>query len=220
MRSTPPPDRVHNDQEPRTATELPTYSQESPSETWRVFIAIELPPNIRTRIAEHIERLRASIPEARASWGREENLHLTLKFLGDIPVTNIEKLSAAASTASSKVAPFEIVVEGCGSFPPSGQPRVLWIGIDDPSGQLSELNRALEDECANAAFARESRAFHPHLTIARMRQPHSSRQMAAMHKEIGFNREAISVSELVVIRSELRNEGSKHTVISRHELGQ
>ena len=128
---------------------------------WRVFIAIELPSNVRRRIADHIDRLRPSMPEVRASWSREDNLHLTLKFLGDVPVASVEQLSAAASLATSKVEPFEIVVEGCGAFPPRGQPRVLWIGIDDPSGKLSELNRALEDECANAGFAREPRAFHP-----------------------------------------------------------
>ena len=184
---------------------------------WRVFIAIELPPNIRTRIAEHIERLRATIPKVRASWGREDTLHLTLKFLGDIPVTNVEQLSAAASLAA-RIEPFEIFVEDCGAFPLKGQPRVLWIGIDDPAGKLSELNRALEDECAIAGFAREPRAFHPHLTIARIRQPRGSRQLAQLHKEVEFNRAAISVSELVVIRSELRSEGSEHTVISQHAL--
>jgi 2'-5' RNA ligase len=93
---------------------------------------------------------------------------------------------------------------------------VLWIGIADPSGRLSELNRALEDECANAGFAREPRAFHPHLTLARLLQPQGSRQLAASHKEIGFNREEIRVSDLAVVRSELRSEDSKHTTISRH----
>ena len=184
----------------------------------RVFIAIELPHNLRARLIEHVDRLRSSMPVVRASWSREENLHLTLKFLGDIPVTNIEQLSAAASIAASKVEPFEIFVEDCGAFPLKGQPRVLWIGIDDPAGKLSELNRALEDECAIAGFAREPRAFHPHLTIARIRQPRGSRQLAQLHKEVEFNRAAISVSELVVIRSELRSEGSEHTVISQHAL--
>jgi len=205
---------------PEGATELPTYPQESPSEMWRVFIAIELPGNIRKRIADHINRLRSLVPDARASWIREDNLHLTLKFLGDVPITNVEKLSAAASIGASKVKQIEIVLEDCGAFPPRGQPKVLWIGIDDPSGKLSELNRALEDECAKAGFAREPRAFHPHLTIARIRQPHGSRQLAARHQEIGFNRDATRVSELAVIRSELRSEGARHTVISRHELGQ
>ena len=199
---------------------MPTYSQESPIETWRVFIAVELPANLRTRIINHIDHLRSAVPEARASWSREDNLHLTLKFLGDVPFTKVEHLSAAAAIAAAQVEPFEIGIEGCRAFPPKGQPKVLWIGIDDPSGKLSELNRALEDECANAGLAREPRAFHPHLTIARIRQPHGSRLLAARHKEIGFNREALNVAELAVIRSELRSEGSRHTVISRHELGQ
>ncbi len=192
----------------------------TPTEYWRVFIAIELPAHLRARIINHIDCLRSSVPEARASWIREDNLHLTLKFLGDIPVTNVEQLSAAASLAAIKIEPFEIFVEDCGAFPLRGQPRVLWIGIDDPSGKLFELNRALEDECANAGLAREPRAFHPHLTIARIRQPRGSRQLAAVHKELGFNREVVSVLEVSVIRSELRSEGSRHTVISRHELGQ
>lgn len=197
---------------------MPTYPKESRSELWRVFIAIELPTTLRAQIIDHIERLRGSVPDARTSWNREDNLHLTLKFLGDIPVANVGQLSAATSLAASKVEPFEIVVEGCGAFPPRGQPKVLWIGIDNPSGRLTELSRALEDECANAGFAREPRALNPHLTIARICQPQGSRQLAAKHQEIGFNRVAISVSELVVIRSELRSEGAKHTVISRHGL--
>ena len=191
----------------------------APGETCRVFVAIELPSDMRRRIAEHIDRLRESIPEARASWSREGNLHFTLKFLGDIPVTEVEQLSAAASIAASKVEPFEIVVEGCGLFPPHGQPRVLWIGID-PGAQTSCLHlfQALEDECANAGFARESRLFHPHLTIARLRKPQGSRRLAVLHQEIGFNREIVSVSEVSVIRSELRSEGSRHTVIARYAL--
>ena len=190
----------------------------TPTEHWRVFIAIELSLDSRARLIEHIDRLRDSVPDARASWGREDNLHLTLKFLGDIPVTHVEQLSAAASLAAIRIEQFKLFVADCGAFPLKGQPRVLWIGIDDPAGKLSELNRALEDECANAGFAREPRAFHPHLTIARIRQSHGSRQLAARHKDVGFNREAISVSDLAVIRSELHSEGAKHTVISRHEL--
>jgi len=189
-----------------------------PNETWRVFIAIELPGNVRARLAEHIKSLRDSIRDVRASWSREDNLHLTLKFLGEIPIARVEELSAAASIAATKVEPFEIVVEGCGSFPPRGQPRVLWIGIDDPSEKLSELHRALEDECAKAGFTHEPRPFQPHLTIARLRQPQGSRQLAARHKEIGFAAETVRGSELSVIRSELRSEGARHTTISRHAL--
>jgi len=189
-------------------------------ESWRVFIAIELPAGVRQKLKAHIGRLRESVPEASASWSREDNLHLTLKFLGDTPVARIESLSQATKTAASAVSAFELVVKGCGAFPPRGQPRVLWIGVEDPSGQLSRLHQALEDECAQAGFAREQRSFHPHLTIARLRKPHGSRQLAIRHQEIGFEAETVGVSALAVVRSELRSEGSRHTVISRHEFAQ
>jgi RNA 2',3'-cyclic 3'-phosphodiesterase len=185
-------------------------------EHWRVFVAIELSSDVRRRMTEHIERLRNAFPDVRASWTRTENLHLTLKFLGDTPVAKIEALSQAAHRAANMIGPFEIVVGGCGAFPPHGQPRVLWIGIEDPAGTLIELNAALEDECAKARFPREERPFHPHLTIARTRKPHDSRHLAAVHKEIGFEPQTVRASELAVIRSELRSEGSRHTTISRH----
>jgi 2'-5' RNA ligase len=187
-------------------------------EVWRIFIAIELPSGVRQKLTAHINRLRTSLPDARASWGREENLHLTLKFLGDISIEKVEMLSQAVQRAAANAAPFELTIESAGSFPPRGQPRVLWIGIGDPSDRLAELHAALEAECAQAGFAREPRAFNPHLTIARLRQPRGSRQLAAVHKELGFERETVSVSELAVVRSELRAEGSWHTVIARHEL--
>ena len=189
------------------------------TEHWRVFIAIELPAHLRARIINHIDCLRSSVPEARASWIREDNLHLTLKFLGDIPVTNVEELSAAASFAATKIERFEIFVEDCGAFPLRGQPRVLWIGIDDLTGELTKLHRALEDECAKAGFAREKRPFHPHLTIARLRRPQGSRQLAKLHGEMGFTNQQVRVSELVLFRSELLSEGSRHTAISRYRFG-
>ena len=185
-------------------------------ESWRLFIAIELPPSVRQRLKSHIDHLRHAVPEARASWVREENLHLTLKFLGDTRLTKVEGFSQATQRAASRVGPFEMIIGSCGAFPTNGKPRVLWIGIEDPSGQLALLHQALEDECAQAGFAREQRPFHPHLTIARLRQPQGSRRLAEVHKEMGFDRETVVVSDLALIRSELRSEGSRHSVVARH----
>jgi len=192
--------------------------RKAPDESWRVFIAIELPAKVRRKLKAHIDRLRESVPEASASWSREDNLHLTLKFLGDTPVSQIETLSQAAKSAASQLSSFELVIKGCGAFPSRGQPRVIWIGIEDRSGQLGKLHHGLEQECAQAGFAREQRPFHPHLTIARIRKPHGSRQLAIMHEEIGFEAETVSVSALAVVRSELSSKGSRHTAISRHEF--
>jgi len=186
------------------------------TDTWRVFIAVELPPEVRARLAQHVDSLRKAIPDVRASWARQENLHLTLKFLGEVPIAKVEVLSVAAGAAARASDHFDLVVGGCGAFPPHGNPRVLWIGIEDQSGKLARLYQALEDECARAGFAREARPFHPHLTITRVRQPRGSRKLAQLHKQSGFASESVAVSELVVIRSELSSEGSRYTIISRH----
>jgi 2'-5' RNA ligase len=188
----------------------------APSETWRVFLAIELPAPVRLKLIEHIDRLRELVPDAHASWLREDNLHLTLKFLGDVPVLNLEAVAQAAQRAANAVTPFEVLVSGCGAFPPRGQPRVLWVGIKDLTGQLASLHSALADECAKANLRREERPFHPHLTIARIRKPHHARNLAAVHQEAGFDAVTVRASELVMIRSELRSEGARHTIISRH----
>jgi len=189
-------------------------------ETWRLFIAIELPSNVRRTLADHIQRLRKALPEASASWAREENLHLTLKFLGDTELNRVEPLSQAIQRAANAAEPFEINIERCGAFPPNGAPRVLWVGVQDPCGQLASLQRRLEDECANVGFGREQRPFRPHLTIARIRNPRGARRLGQVHKEAGFDREAVVVSHLALIRSELLSEGSRHTVAARHSLRQ
>jgi 2'-5' RNA ligase len=167
-------------------------------------------------VRDHINRLRHTVPDARASWAREENLHLTLKFLGDTPVSKVAALSTAIERTAAKVPSFDANVGGCGAFPLRGQPRVLWIGIEDPAGSLAKLSGALEDECEQAGFSREERPFHPHLTVARLRQPHGARQLAELHNEMGFDPVLLSVRDVCLIRSELRSEGSRYTVIARY----
>ena len=188
------------------------------AETWRVFCAIELPHEVRTKVLAHSLRLRKAVPEARASWSTPDNIHLTLKFLGEIPQSRLENLSTAAANAAQGLEAFSISVQGSGVFPTRGQPRVLWIGIEDLEGTLGDLYRRLEEECAKAGFSKEARAFHPHLTLARLRKPEGARLLAETHKQIGFEPIEFSVSELLVIRSELSSAGSKYTTLSRHPL--
>jgi RNA 2',3'-cyclic 3'-phosphodiesterase len=188
------------------------------NESWRLFVAIELPAKVRKRLSEHIGRLRILVPDERASWVPEENLHLTLKFLGDVTLTKVELVAQATQGAAELVESFELIVGGVGAFPPNGQPRVLWIGIEDPSGRLGLLHQQLEAACEEAGLAREQRPFHPHLTIARLRKPQGSRQLAIIHKELGFDRETVLASDLALIRSELQSDGARHTTVARHAL--
>ncbi len=185
---------------------------------YRTFIAIELPQSIRALVAHYIDQLHSAFPGVRASWLREDNLHLTLKFLGDVPVTRLPALSDAADEAARSIQAFNMIVSGCGSFPPRGQPKVLWIGIDDAEDNLSRLHQGLEESCAVAGFERDARDFHPHLTIARLRKPAGSRGLAEAHRARPFSSQRFTVSEIVVFKSELLREGSKHTALSRHQL--
>ena len=185
---------------------------------WRAFCAIELPDALKSLVGEHARRLREAFPHVRASWERPEKIHITLKFLGAVEVARIEELSRAAGRAAAHVEPFDLTIAGPGTFPPHGPPRVLWLGIEDASGQLSRLYRSLEDECAAAGFPRESRPFKPHLTVARIRAPRGPRELAAAHHETSFAPQCFNVSELVLMRSELGPGGSRYTSLSHYFL--
>lgn len=185
-------------------------------ESWRSFCAIELPSETRARAADHIARLREGVPEARASWERVEKLHLTLKFIGEIAPERVGALSGAAERAALHSQSFILALGGRGAFPPRGNPRVLWLGVEDSAGPLISLHNRLEDECAAVGFARESRPFHPHLTLARIRAPQGARQLAELHRQTDFERMEFTVADIVVLRSELGPGGSRYTEISRH----
>ena len=187
---------------------------------WRVFCSIDIPQEVREKVAEHISALKGEVPGVPVSWSRPENIHLTLKFLGDVPQKRVEQLSQAASRAVTGLGRFRIRLEQTGAFPKHGPPRVLWIGISDLNGTLDELFVRLEEECAKEGFKKESRPYRPHLTVARLRKPHGARTVADAHQELEFGPTEFEVSELLVMRSELGPHGSKYSVITRHALGE
>lgn len=188
------------------------------SEEWRTFCAVELSDHVRERLREHIRRLREAVPEAAAGWTRVENIHLTLKFFGNVDVDRIPAISEAASRAVKEFSPFQIGVGATGVFPKPSRAQVLWIGVSDPSGKLSSLQRQLENECAREGFEKEDRAYRPHLTIARLRKPDGARRLADIHLKMEFEPAEIEMKELVVFRSELSSKGSRYTAISNHKL--
>ncbi len=185
---------------------------------WRLFCAITLSPEVRSRAAEHIARLRAALPRVRASWERTEKLHLTLKFFGNVEPARAPALSLALDRAADSTNAFNLSIADAGSFPTHGPPRVLWLGVRDSSNTLAQLHQALENECAAAGFPREERPYHPHLTLARLRSPTGTRELASLHKETGFPALDLTVNEIILMRSHLDPNGSRYTVLSRHSL--
>ena len=183
---------------------------------WRVFCAVELPDDVRARLQEHIERLRKEVPDAAASWSRVENIHLTLKFFGNVALDRIPRISAAATRTTEQFSKFHISVGNTGVFPRPSRAQVLWIGVSDPTGQLSNLQKRFEEECALEGFEKENRAYRPHLTIARLRKP--ERRLVDTHLQLTFEPIAFPLHELIVFRSELSSKGSRYTAISKHHL--
>ena len=173
---------------------------------------------MRARLQSHIAQSREAVPKVAASWTRVENIHLTLKFFGNVAIERIPKISAAVERAIKKSLPFTIGVGKTGVFPNPRRAQVLWIGVNDPAGKLSELQGQLENECAKEGFERENRAYRPHLTIARLRKPEGARLLADAHLNMDFEPVEITLSELIVFRSELSSKGSKYTAISQHIL--
>lgn len=184
----------------------------------RLFYAIEFPTEVRERMAEHIAQLRSEMSHVRAGWERTEKLHLTLKFFGSVSGSRAAALSLAAESAASASAPFPLTIADAGAFPPHKAPRVLWLGVRDSTGDLARLQQALETQCAAAGFPREERSFHPHITIARLREPRSASPLAERHRELGFQAMEITINEIVLMKSELTQKGSCYTVLSHHRL--
>ncbi len=143
----------------------------------RCFVAVELPEELKARIAEETAFLKKS--KADVKWVQPENLHLTLKFLGQVPEVRIPELAGLLKEAvrdmKKQQKPYEVEVAGAGVFPGPGSPRVFWLGIRDPQMLLAGLARSVEEKLGKAGFGQQEKgAFVPHLTLGRLREDRPS----------------------------------------------
>jgi 2'-5' RNA ligase len=137
-------------------------------EAVRSFIAIELPDELKRELSALIDRLRADSPDV-ARWIDPAGIHLTLKFLGDVPAGRLDSLTAALTKAVAGFGPFRLEVGDLGVFPESRRVRVVWVAVSGETGRLQKLQQAVEGAMEGLGFPVESRAFRPHLTLARVR---------------------------------------------------
>lgn len=179
----------------------------------RAFIAVEIPSGIRTMIGESTARLRADIgPLVR--WVPVENMHLTLKFLGDVSAANIEMLSQILRAEAGLFDCFEVQVGGLGCFPNVKRPRVLYIGIQAPAA-LEALQRGLEAASRRLGYESEERGFSPHLTIGRVRQGVTSAEQQSIRRALEQTQidslGTARVDSLHLYKSDLKPSGSVYT---------
>lgn len=187
----------------------------------RLFIAIAVPEEIKARLVALQSEWRERLGRSSVSWTRPENLHLTLRFLGDVPSNRLEDLAAALATAAAPQAPLKLTVAGLGCFPNSRRPRVLWAGICDEAGGLAELARRIL--VATDSFSRlpAEKRFAGHLTLARVRRivGNSSSTIGEFIEETAAHAVGSWRAETVeLVRSELHPAGSRYTTLARIPL--
>ena len=187
----------------------PESRHKKPGAAVRTFICIELPESIKERISKLQDILRQI--DAQISWTKTSNIHLTLKFLGNVEVSRIRRVSKALERAADGINSFEVEVGGAGCFPSARNPRVLWVGFSSVPQPLQQLYSNIEDELAREGFDREKRKFSPHLTIGRVRTPHNSARVAEALIAAGFESETFRVTQVIVMRSDLNPTGSVYT---------
>lgn len=134
----------------------------------RLFIAIEIPAEIQQNIQEKTSNLRRGL-DSLVRWVPVENMHLTLKFLGDVSPSNVEFLTQMLRNESDAVQPFSMHLAGVGSFPNPKRPRVIYIGIQAPAA-LDALHRGIESAARKLGYSSEDRPFSAHLTLGRVKQ--------------------------------------------------
>jgi 2'-5' RNA ligase len=140
---------------------------------------------------------------------RPEGLHLTLRFFGEVPVGDIERLAARLGEAFAGLPAFALEFRGCGVFPDRGNPRVLWVGISSPPPALFELQSRAEAVARALGFAPEKRRFEPHLTVARFREP--LKKLASLLGAVeGRDFGRTPVDEAVLFESRLSPAGSTY----------
>jgi 2'-5' RNA ligase len=180
----------------------------------RAFVAVELPPAI-IEAAENL-RKRYAAAGLRPRWVKPANVHLTLKFLGDIAPDRQADARLAMQRAAQGQPTIRLSTAGTGVFPNLRKPRVLWVGLSGEVAALLELAARLDARFAELEFARDTRPFKAHLTLARMRPEEDSQRMAQAIGQLGgFAPLGFDVSELVLFQSDLRSDGAVYTPLAR-----
>jgi RNA 2',3'-cyclic 3'-phosphodiesterase len=183
----------------------------------RLFIAIEIPHEIKNEMAEIQRRLKDGGVDA--SWTRPEGIHLTLKFLGEVPEAKLSPIMAALMGAANGVNGCRLDVMKVGAFPNPGSARVVWVGVSGDVASLAGLQTAVENAMAGLGFEREKRAFTPHLTLGRIKSIHSrERWLKALDSVKDARLPALEVKAISLMKSELKPSGAVYTEIGRVEL--
>jgi 2'-5' RNA ligase len=192
-------------------------------QTLRTFIAIRLDAELEENLGRTQDRLREQMAPRSVRWVRPGGIHLTLKFLGDTPLDKVDEVKVALVRAAGQGAPFTFSVAGLGCFPNARRPRVVWVGLDEPTGALARLREAVEAEVAPLGFPTERRPFSPHLTLGRVNRRASKSEVREIGQVVAASMvgqiDEMTVTLVSYIKSDLRPTGAVYTTLLDAELG-
>jgi 2'-5' RNA ligase len=181
----------------------------------RTFIAVKMADELIEQIVKLQDDLK-TVTEEKVKWVEPHNIHITLKFLGEIPSTKLESVFQATTKACLNFPAFELSLKDLGIFPNYRRPRVAWIGISEGKEELAEVAGRIDEELSHIGFPKEERKFKSHITLARLkRKPY---KLLKEMKTKSFSSELSTVDSVKVIKSKLTRKGPIYTVLKSIEL--
>ncbi len=179
----------------------------------RLFVAASFSVPVTRRLAEEVERRKAQVaPALKVVWVAPANYHLTLNFIGSAPEESVDAIASRLAKVVARHAPFELRARGLGAFPNAENPTVLWIGAEAPG--LATFQQEVETALVELGFPKEERAYHPHVTVGRVREQ-VSKPVWMASDDFGSS----TVSEIVVYESRTLSAGAEYIARARVALG-
>lgn len=175
----------------------------------RLFVGVELPERVKT----HLLMLMGGLDGTR--WQAEHQLHLTLRFIGEVPAEQAEDIRSVLSTVSG--APFDVTLEGMGTFGKLRQPRTLWLGVQD-ADPLKHLHEKIDQALVRAGLPPEQRKFKPHVTLARFRKPSFGKLDAYLERHAGVSVPGFTVTRFTLFESHLCTDGARYDPVEIYPL--
>lgn len=182
----------------------------------RTFIGVELPGPVRAALADLVDKLTPRWPRRGIRWVKPDNMHLTLRFLGDTETGKLPALRAGLDEVAGGVSPFELQLHGMDCFPNAQRPEVVWVGLQDTEERLLPLQKGVEQMVQSRGWKREKRPFRSHLTLGRVRgrtKPPEGEWMVEP-EELAFR-----VERVHLIESQLKPSGAEYRSLHQTALG-
>jgi 2'-5' RNA ligase len=184
----------------------------------RTFVAVEAPPEVRSQATELIHRLKSV--DARVKWVEPQNLHWTLKFLGNVEMVEIPDVCSAVEEAMRSLPAFDLEARGAGAFPNLRNPRTIWLGVGEGAEEMVDLHQAVERSLAKLGFREEGRRFRPHITVGRVREGggpvHELTELLEANAD--FEGRISTVFNVTVFSSQLGREGPQYEALAHIDL--